>query len=142
MEVDAWLGSWCKLCWRPNVPHAKYWCEHGIPRSNKEWSCQILSETLTQTLGMQMHGLCTMHNVHNDQNALEATCWYTTNASYTLIHHVSMQFNQAKCLSMHEHVLKDARCMSLWLECKENASVCMLCMKILTPTPITLQNPI
>ena len=89
-----------------------------------------------------MHGLCTMHNVHNDHNALEATCWYTTNASYTLIHHVSMQFNQAKCLSMHEHVLKDARCMSLWLECKENASVCMLCMKILTPTPITLQNPI
>ena len=87
-----------------------------------------------------MHGLCTMHNVHNDHNALEATCWYTTNASYTLIHHVPMQFNQAKCLSMHEHVLKDARCMSLWLECKENASVCMLCMKILTLTPITLQK--
>src|ERR1051325_9766256 len=90
---------------------------------------------------MRMHGLCTMHNVHNDHNALEATCRYTTNASYTLIHHVSMQFNQAKCLSMHEHVLEDARCMSLWLECKENASVCMLCMTILTPTPITLQNP-
>src|ERR1051325_2338346 len=100
------------------------------------------NDTLTQTLGMRMHELCTMHNVPSNQNALEATCRHTTNASYALTHHVPMQFNKPKCSSMHEHVLGYAKCMSLWLKCKVNLNAFMLCMKIFTPTPITMQNPI